>query len=241
MINEKNTLTSLRYWFPLIQNLGIPVPKTIIVPVEPMGLLKQELSPGFITALKSMAKSIGYPVFMKTDLCAGKHDWKNTCFVPNEEALLKNLYPLAEFNEMADICGLPYTSIVLREFLNLETAFEAFPGKMPINKERRYFIKDGEVICHHPYWPEEAFERDGYSFTKDPDWREKLAKLNYEDDDEVIILTCFAKEVGKVLPGFWSVDFAKTKDGVWYLIDMAVGQASYHWAGCPNEGLRKFE
>jgi hypothetical protein len=244
MINEKNTLTSLSYWFPRVKDLGITVPRTEIIPCDPMELLQGTYSEEFIIQLIDAASRIGYPVFMRTDLCSGKHNWKNTCFVPDQDALIRNLYPLAEFNELADICGLPYTSIVLREFLNLEIGFEAFPGKMPINKERRYFIRDGEILCHHPYWPLEAFRGGSIHVDRlidsgeNKEWREKLNDLNREDPEEIALLTSHARQVSHALPGFWSVDFAKTKNGPWYLIDMAVGQASYHWKGCPNENLR---
>ena len=34
-------------------------------------------------------------------------------------------------------------------------------------------------------------------------------------------------EVCKVFDDYWSVDFAKSLDGTWYMIDMARGEVSY--------------
>ena len=38
--------------------------------------------------------------------------------------------------------------------------------------------------------------------------------------------------VGDVLDGYWSIDFAYGQDKRWYLIDMAIGEESYHWIEC---------
>lgn len=191
------------------------------------------LSADFIEALESASSQLGYPVFMRTDLCSGKHDWKETCFVPKAGDLMPHLMALCEFNELAQIIGLDYTSIVLREFLELETSFTAFHGEMPINKERRYFVKEGKVVCHHPYWPAEAFK----GHTNDPGWEAKLADLNYESGEEISLLSGLAKKAGEALGDSWSVDFAKAKNGNWYLIDMALAESSYHWEGCEFESL----
>lgn len=155
MMNEKNKLTSLKYWFPLVKDLGIPVPKTVLVECDRGNILNhmdglEELNPNFRMELFREAAMLGYPVFMRTDLCAGKHDWKNSCFVQNDLSLINNLYSLISYNELCDIQGLPYSAIVLREFLDLETSFQAFPGDMPINKEPRRSstvnLKIGKVV-----------------------------------------------------------------------------------------------
>jgi len=45
-----------------------------------------------------------------------------------------------------------------------------------------------------------------------------------------------AIEAAKVCDGRWSVDFARDRSGKWWLIDMALMAASWHWPGCPNGG-----
>lgn len=232
--NKKHEMTSLAYWYPVIEKIA-PTPKTIIIPCnrfEIIGAVEGEkLDRNFTSSLVSKADEIGYPLFMRTDLSSGKHDWKNTCYVKDEYSLITNLFRLAEYNELCCLAGMPYKYIVLRQFLNLESSFKAFPGEMPINKERRYFIKDGNIICHHPYWPKEAFYGRPDS---EVGWREKLDVLNHETPEEIKHLTRLAEKVGEKLKDFWSIDFAQDTFGVWYLIDMAVGEASYHWEGCPN-------
>ena len=108
---------------------------------------------------------------------------------------------------------------------------------MPINKERRCFFKDGEIVCHHPYWPEHAI--DGHDPDVD-DWKEVLARLNHESDDEVDQLRKLTMQVAAAFDGAWSLDWACTSDGLWYAIDMAVAHRSYHDDACPHsDALRK--
>lgn len=224
---------SLLYWFPKLSNLSILMPKTVIVPIDRKRVQRVfdgEQLPGKIEhALHAAAKELGYPLFLRTDLCSAKHNWKNSCYVPNQSELIRHMISVCEYNECSGLFGMDYTAIILREFMLMESSFTAF-NEFPVNKERRYFVLGGEVLCHHPYWPEEAIE----GHTKDSDWKTKLAALNVEDESEVLLLSKYAEMVSIAVEGCWSVDFTKTKNGHWCLIDMALGAASYHWPGCSN-------
>jgi ATP-grasp domain, R2K clade family 3 len=231
MIENKN---SLLYWFPKVKDLGIAVPKTHILLADATEFRQvfdgEELRADLVAQIKESASVVGYPLFLRTDLQSGKHGWKNTCYVEDESRLLNNALGVVEENEIgACFFGASYQALVFREFLALETSFVAFYGDMPVNKERRYFIEAGKIRCHHPYWPSEAIA----GHTKDSDWLAKLAALNEEKFSEITLLRDYALRVSAVLPEFWSVDFAKAKDGTWYLIDMALGHESYHWPTCP--------
>ena len=235
--------TSLTYWFPRVSKLGIPVPRTKIIPID-----REKVFPifdgdecpyftGLVSDLMKEADKFGFPLFLRTDLSSEKHSWKNTCYVPNMNVLSKNLVSLLEFHELAGLFGLPYEAIVFREFLDLEISFKAFRGEMPINRERRYFVRNGKIECHHPYWPEEVFNGQPMIFepgTKGT-WKERLAILNNEPEEEISFLTPLAEAAGAELGDYWSIDFAKAKDGTWYLIDMALGNESYHWEDCPHK------
>jgi hypothetical protein len=211
---------SMLYWWPRIQNCDVPMPVTCMTDDDCIRI--DDLVDGVF----------GYPVFIRTDLGAGKHDWDKGCFVRNADEL-KNHLQVIQQNEMWRAIGMEPTAIMIREFLELESPFTAFAGNMPINVERRYFISQGKVVCHHPYWPPETFE-SGHPDRQphDPDWRAKLEVMNTESEQEVALLTEYAERVGAVMPEYWSVDFAKTRQGKWYLIDMALGVNSFHWPGC---------
>lgn len=211
---------SLAYWFPRIENLGVPVPKTIITALEK-------------EAVVAAAKELDYPVFLRTDLCSGKHDWKESCFIESADRIENNLAKVLEANIRWQMLGINPQFACVREFLDLETAFVAFAGEMPINKERRYFVKDAKVICSHPYWPQSAFNNHPARMAYGENWEIKLSELNIADSSETQ-LTEYAEKVGRELGGFWSIDFAKAKNGTWYLLDMALGENSWHWSDCVN-------
>jgi len=226
--------SSLLYWYPKIRGV-LPTPRTRIVHldgVDPWGVLDGEpLDEKLLCRLRSACARIGYPVFLRSDQASGKHQWNETCFVPNEEALFSHVYRLIEWHACAGIMGMDMEAFVVRELLDLESTFKAFRG-MPVAKERRYFVRDGEVECWHPYWPEDAFPR--YNANLPEDWRERLRRLNAPRPGEVECLTQMAALFGEKNPGWWSVDFAKVATTQsWILIDAARGEVSWHPEECP--------
>ena len=220
---------SLMYWFPLIEDLGISVPETVCMTINRDEMLRvldgREGWPRFFEGdVNQLAHVVGYPLFLRTDQASGKHGWETTCYVESEDVLLSRIMGVLDHNEANIFMGMnPYETLVFREFVPLVSLFTAFQG-LPIAKERRYFVKDGEVLCHHPYWIEDAVERGG---PKEENWRSLLAAMNKEGA-EIPILTLYSKEVSEVLEGYWSVDFAKAKAGWWFLIDCALGGRSWH-------------
>lgn len=244
LFDKKN---SLLFWFPKVNKLGIPVPKTAWVKF-PNELGRNLVSgegdrDGFESYLKKIeekAEALGYPVFIRTDMASHKHGWDNGAFVRKKADMLNHIIDTIEFNEMVGMLGLNYNAIVIREFLELDWRFKAFYGNMPVARERRYFVKDNEVLCHHSYWVPEAIAKAhegegtrsnilGYLPHKLPNkWQEMLAELNEEAPGEVQLLTGYAEKISSVLEGYWSIDFACTRKGKWIMIDAANGFASYH-------------
>ena len=227
--------SSMFNWHPVIAGLPIPQPITEFVLSKEnwwQYLAGERLPDEDIEFLKAaIARLGGYPVFMRTDLSSGKHNFVDACYVHDEDRLIKNLFGLVEQNALHDLW---FDSIAVREFIPLDYEFHAFNG-LPIAREMRYFVRDGVVICHHPYWIEEAIRFYQNSKTwEDTAWRQWLKDLNTESEGEVEILTGYAKMVASVLPGAWSVDFARSKKGDWYLIDMAVAEQSWH-PPCENK------
>jgi hypothetical protein len=221
---------SMLYWFPAVEAAGISHPRTEIVEIgwEPLiSILDGKWLPEAVELqLLEATKRIGFPLFLRTDQASGKHHWIHSCHVPALTELRPHVFCVVEENAMAD---LDCTALVFRGLLTLESTFTAFDG-LPIAKERRYFVHDGQVVCHHPYWPEDAIEK-GWSMVPLPaDWRQQLAVLNIETAEETCELTTLARKVQ--LPGAWSIDFAFAGDSGWVLLDMAMAQRSWH-PGCP--------
>lgn len=248
---KKNCVT---YWLPKLVGLKIPVPRTIAIDMnkidknfvggmrkifwmkEPNDKQKVAFSK-FRHMLERMGHDIGYPLFLRTGHSSHKHHWSETCFVKSQDQLLKHAQNLAEYSIMVDFKGgLPINIWVVRKLLETSPAFTAFDG-MPITKEMRYFIKDGKIICRHPYWPEKAIS----GHTKDKNWKSKLKKMNKLTKNDSQTLEKLTQRVANKFKGYWSVDWLKDKHNKWYAIDMATGEDSYHWPGCPNRTKKQLK
>jgi hypothetical protein len=237
MVNPPDPNSMLRWW-PLTNQLAIPQPRTILIPAD-RRYLSALLDPHaasdeeqraymdwFWKRFYPNADEIGYPLFMRTDLVSGKHDWDDTCYVKGRLQIAHHLYRLLEANELAGIMGVNYQAIAFRQYIPLASPFKAFRG-MPVAAERRYFVEDGKVRCHHPYWTEAVI-----AHSRNPNlpgtWRAQLAELNAESDAEVGLLSAYAATISAALDGAWSVDFAKTVQDNWIFIDAATAAESWH-------------
>lgn len=229
----------MTYWHPLIADLPIPQPATIILPFghdRLAGLLDgKDPEPEFWSKIEAAADDLGYPVFMRTDHSSAKHSWGDTCFVQDAASIKSHVWRLIEENEMADFMGLYYTALVLRAYIPLAAAFTAFNG-LPIAPERRFFVRDGHIECSHFYWPAEALERGHHSGPLPEDWRVMLTEMALESVRPRMVLEGYALIAGARLPGYWSIDFAKRGGLGWMLIDCADGADSWHPEECPKAG-----
>lgn len=226
MLPKRNRfIDSMLNWYPKIKDLDIPQPRTEFVLLSKeeyystMDAMPNSITEKVDTLIKNKFK---LPVFIRTDQSSAKHYWRNTCFYDGNN-LAKHLFELCEFNHCAEMpFGLPFRSIVVREYIEMDSKYKAFED-MPVNPERRYFIKDREVVCHHFYWIKEAI--------RDPsaeNWAELSDEMNRETKEEIQLLMEYSKIVANAIEGFWSIDFCKAKDGCWILIDMATGENSWH-------------
>ena len=237
---------SMCYWWSKIKDLGVPVPRTIEIktsmnwPLMDMNaVFKGEAKKSVVKEFKRLENNLlkaaieinqGGSVFLRTDAVSGKHSWKHSCFVSDPTKIMSNAFRIAEEQELMTMGFVPVKAFFVREYIPMSIAFKAFHGEMPVNKERRYFIRDGKVECHHPYWPEKSI----HGMNLPDDWKALLSELNRESKKEIAFLTRYAEIIGKHFPEWWSVDFSYSEKGCWYLIDMARGEDSFHWIECPN-------
>ena len=230
-------MNCITFWYPRLFRLGFPMPKTIIIhtnlPLEK--LADGEMPKGiemFLIELVGRMIDVGLAengkVFLRTGYLSNKHDWEKSCFITkelgkseNRKELLKHIINIVEMSSFATIDKtIPIDFWAVREFIETEPYFTYFAGKMPITKERRYFVKNGKIECHHNYWDRKAFNNN-----IDEKLFEKMAELSKEDEK---ILNQMANYVAGLFSGYWSLDFLKSKKGDWYLTDMAIGERSYH-------------
>jgi len=223
--------TRLSYWFPLIEAAGLPVPKTVIVrAIGDLTVLLDGKKPvgwePFLVELSEATDGIGYPCFLRTDYGSGKHRWRDTCFVPSRDVLGQHVYNLCEWSLMVDIMGLPTDVWVVREMLPVRPlAYLRKYGGMPLVREVRGFVRDGQVVCKHPYWPKQAIiDGGGNASLYAPS-----SILTTSEEDTVSKLL---HRVGRAVPRAWSVDVLDTNLG-WYVTDMAQAARSFHEPTCP--------
>lgn len=230
--------TALSYWFPLIEASGLPVPKTVILPMpaeaiadaweifdnkEPSGAVD-----AFAGELKAAAAEYGTPFFLRTDHTSGKHDWKDACFVADPNKIASHVLQIAYFSEMHMIeWGGNW---VVREFLpTISNGVCPRFGDMPVCKEFRFFVDGGNIECVHPYWPRHALEQGGFAISDD----DYAALCSMPDE---ALLHRLASDAGKAVGGRWSVDLLETERG-WFLTDMAEAHKSFHWEECPAKAM----
>lgn len=242
-------MNCLSYWFPKIRDAGLPVPRTKIVMLpdelrEPIfrpfdgKAMGAEVQP-FFDELRAAAESIGLPCFPRTGQSSGKHNWKNTCCLTDPAALESHVLSLIEFSECAGMFGIPWNVWCVREFLPTTPLVVAdLYGNMPVCREFRLFVKDGEVVCSHPYWTIGSLV-DGMSRCPE-DLRQRYRALcsTYATgadsfDDESDDLESLAERAGQAVGGSWSVDILHTQRG-WFVTDMALAGNSFHWEGCEH-------
>lgn len=226
--------SSLLNWYPKIQG-KIPTPSTFILnlSIEEIsslyGLLDGRTLPKTLEKkIEGMADKMSEPFFLRSDQASGKHEWKNTCFVQDRTKIIRHITRLVEWHAMADMMGVRFNALVFREYLPLQSKFTAF-NDMPVAPEWRYFVRDGQPICRHFYWPDDAIVNPSIK-----NWEPVLHNMQWCKPEEDKIIAGYATLFAKNNPGFWSVDFALTRDSGWVMIDAARGELSWHPAECDH-------
>lgn len=238
---DKSSMTN---WYPLIKTLDIPQPKTVTIntyPIDHFEWVKYleegarlEHIDAFEKALTMACTEMGFPAFIRTDHISGKHRWNHTCFVDSRENVVRNFRGVLESSFFANIFGLPINAFYVREYVPMDNLFTAFNYNMPVNSEVRLFIKDGELVCKHWYWAEDAIRNPS-----NPDYKDILKAAEKTAFEELgDIPEQYAHEIGSVLDGAWSVDLCRSRKGEWYLIDMAAAELSWHPETCKHRKLK---
>ena len=249
MNSDQNCLS---FWFPILSQCGVNVPRTHIHRAPKSDwiarLVRGEAKVGddarreaeLVAAIEASANQLGWsrsrPVFLRTGQTSNKHDWENTCFLRPHSPILKHIAALAEFSMMAGFLGLPFDVWVVREFLPVQPlVYLPNYGNMPLIHEMRYFVKDGEVACSHPYWPKKAIEQ-GFQGTSGvsrvSEWVERSNEFpSIQQANRVAKIV--AEAFNNVGDGEWSVDILAA-DGEVFVTDMAMAKQSYHTRPCKN-------
>lgn len=246
---ELRNQSSMRYWWPRLEDVNIPKPETIEIDATKQEIELGELPNGEMDLLTcywpenmddvrdAVEQVNGPPAFLRTDQASNKHGMDGGSRIDSLEDVDQNVWNVVEHNKMAGMFGLPYDRFYVREWLDLEHYFTAFRGT-PIAVELRFFLYEGEVHSCGFYWPKDAIRRPSID-----DWEEKHMWLRDSafakgTHDRV---RRYAEAVAEEFSeGYWSADFALTENGEWYCIDMARGEVSWHPDECEKpEGIER--
>lgn len=145
------------------------------------------------------------PVIVKDFVKSRKHEWDEACYIPSasdrgtvERVVTRFLQLQGEdLNE----------GLVFREFVEFEPLATHSKSGMPLTKEFRLFVLDGQIISMTQYWDEGNYEYD------------------------VPPVDVFSDIVQKVQSRFFTMDVAKGIDGKWRIIELGDGQV----AGLPGK------
>lgn len=159
-----------------------------------------------VEEILASARNFGdVPLIVKDYVKSRKHEWNEACFIPSAtdaEAVERVTRRFiegqgAELNE----------GLVLREFVPFEPLASHSRSAMPLTKEFRVFVLDGEPLQILPYWQE-----GDYGALQPP--LEELRSL-----------------AANIQSRFFTMDVAQRRDGVWMVVELGDGQV----AGLPDQ------
>lgn len=199
----------MAYWFPTLREIDVPVPESQPLPLE----RPDDGPPTWDSEFAAeVVENLGGEAFARSGYkSAAIH--QSGSYIPNHgletvDTTLKEL--VAQHGMM----GLPVGEFLwLREYLDVDHCAYA---RAPLVPEVRAFIRDGEVVCHHP-------RLEGFDLAPGGDELRERAVDAVERGWERSVET-YADRVATAFDGdgWWSVDFIQTVDGEWYCTDMAL-------------------
>lgn len=154
------------------------------------------------------------PVIVKDFVKSRKHEWDEACYIPCAsdrhavEQVVRRFLQLQgeDLNE----------GLVFREFIEFEPLAPHSKSGMPLIKEFRLFVLDGQIICSTPYWEEGDYG---------------------DDKDGFPPIDTFGRVAQKIQSRFFTMDVARKRDGTWNIVELGDGQV----AGLPvRAGVQMF-
>lgn len=168
--------------------------------------------PKLIELGQLLSKFGNNPIIVKDYVKSQKHYWNEACYI-QDASNTEHAYKIVK--KFVKLQGDNFQGgLVFRKFLEQNPIGFHPKSKMPLAKEYRVFILNGEPIAVNKYW-------DG---------------CDYYDND-ILPLKKFRTLFKEINSNFFTVDIAQTKGGDWIIIELGDGQVAEYM---DNKSLNDF-
>jgi len=216
------------HWWEQAKEIDVPQPETHFLNIDPP---EEGQKPQYdISEAMHIVAKLGGEAFIKGGFRSAETARANHITEPSKQAINTTIQ---EFIDEMIMRQTPIgRGIYFREYLPL--TWDKFT-RADYHPEVRFFIRDGEVICHHlrTDLPDDPLhEREDITRFFDPDHASfpKITQAVHE----------YAEQVAATFnDGWWSVDFVLSTNYNWYLTDMAIDALQYiekqdEWSNISN-------
>jgi len=242
---------SMLYWFERTKKLHVPMPRTAILKLDEElidevfefyyndkrpRLFEEKIKEVYRLLKRCVDVVGGFPAFIRSDQTSGKN------FVVGDEPLyllksekdFEKIWALiVECHEPMDVLMFAPPkpkALVVREWLEIERWTSKIGKYNTI--EVRVFAEKGEIKKIYPYFHWSGLKRH-LAFLDVSGEAEEALRRDYISNYLFAIkrglrdIIRYAKIISMEFDEEWSIDFALTRNGKWFFIDMALAETSW--------------
>jgi hypothetical protein len=146
------------------------------------------------------------PVVLKDYVKSRKHEWFDACFIRSASDGVEIHRIVSNFLRLQgeSLVG----GLVFREFVDFKRIGVHSKSRMPLVREFRLFVCDGQLVINAPYWAEGQYE------------------------GEIPNLRALGDLLPRIRSRFFAIDAAQREDGSWLVVELNDGGS----AGVPEGG-----
>jgi hypothetical protein len=223
-VDRKRFPGTMELWYPELKTLaGVNTPRTAWVNLErhiiEEGTVHEMTSGTYnVEELRAAVKQVGGPpAFIRTDMSTNIKDSDGMKITSIDTPELESSAgSIIQYNR--SWAEVPVSSLVVREWLDIEHFFTAWDGKK-IGVEVRFFSEGSSLEGWCFDWDPSELQPDNSN------WKELYDKTESIAEEHISEITDQAQTVANhfssIGTGSWSIDFVRTVDGTWYCTDMA--------------------
>lgn len=232
-------------WFPKVENCGIKVPKSIIIPIEDKEFFEHMYMEHVEQDLEyylNFAKTVVMPkieeaglglLFLKNSVFSNKFDAR-TCMPVDDYVAVAQAIAGINYGALCVDSGGEQEIIVRQRIWTDSSKIPTIYNGLPLQPEFRVFydFDAKKVLYSVNYWDYDYVYPHLYDATDKivfASQKEKLEHIFSERREEVEKLISDHMPNVEGLSGQWSVDILLDCEGTFWLIDMAVAQRSAYW------------